>query len=176
MVGRRSFFGALMGGIAGLFGVKAVATTESPEPNYLLSTFDAREWAKEFCRIVGKKIPAIRSNEDWMMGWFANAIMTGYDHGRRHYEYPVPPLMTPERAVEVLNRHKHRGLKWTMAHDVESREPWGRWAYGQGNCPVPDDAGWPDYQPIPEFELIAVAEKLEREHAAVVREFTSHMI
>lgn len=38
----------------------------------LQRTIDARDWAKEFVRIHG-------GNEELMLGWFANAIMVGYD-------------------------------------------------------------------------------------------------
>jgi hypothetical protein len=46
-------------------------------------TTDAYVWADEFCRIVGERIPAIAGEREWMMAWFANAIMVGYDHGVR---------------------------------------------------------------------------------------------
>lgn len=44
---------------------------------------DAAVWADAFCRIVGNKIPAIRDQRDWMIGWFANAIMAGWDESHR---------------------------------------------------------------------------------------------
>lgn len=54
----------------------------------LHDTMSAEVWAKEFCRIVGEKVPDIRKHEDWMLTWFANAIMTGHDHARRQFEPP----------------------------------------------------------------------------------------
>ena len=47
-----------------------------------LLSFDARDWAKEFCRIAGEQ--GITQNgkpidEEWMITWFANALMRGYD-------------------------------------------------------------------------------------------------
>ena len=44
----------------------------------LVGTFDAKVWAKEFIKIVKKK-PSIATDEGTMIGWFANAIMAGYD-------------------------------------------------------------------------------------------------
>jgi len=41
---------------------------------------DAKEWAHEFMRINGKCLGTL--TEDIMIGWFANAIMTGYDHDK----------------------------------------------------------------------------------------------
>ncbi len=42
------------------------------------STLDARIWAKEWIKII-KKNPTIPMDEECMIGWFANAIMAGYD-------------------------------------------------------------------------------------------------
>jgi hypothetical protein len=41
-------------------------------------SFDARDWAKAFVEIV-KAHPAIATDEGTMIGWFANALMRGYD-------------------------------------------------------------------------------------------------
>jgi hypothetical protein len=41
----------------------------------LHGTIDARVWAEEFVRIHGGDV-------DLMIGWFANAIMAGHDHGK----------------------------------------------------------------------------------------------
>lgn len=51
----------------------------------LHKTTDAVAWAEEFCRTVGEKHPSIQNEdtEHWIMGWFANAIMTGHDHALR---------------------------------------------------------------------------------------------
>ena len=49
-------------------------------------TMDAREWAKEFNRVLcqlGEK----ELDEGFLTGWFANAIMRGYDEARK----PVEP-------------------------------------------------------------------------------------
>lgn len=52
----------------------------------LLVTFDAKVWAKEFSKIypmVFKYGEGAMPTEELMLGWFANAIMTGYDYARR---------------------------------------------------------------------------------------------
>jgi hypothetical protein len=49
------------------------------------SRTDAPYWAQEFMKIWQDK-PIELLNEDLMMGWFANAIMAGYDEARRKYE------------------------------------------------------------------------------------------
>lgn len=54
----------------------------------LHSTMDASIWAKEFMKIF-KDLYKIDIDEEWMHGWFANAIMCGYDHmaWKRDKEY-----------------------------------------------------------------------------------------
>lgn len=47
--------------------------------NELIGSVDASIWAKEFVRIV-KKNPKVATDEGCMIGWFANAIMAGYDY------------------------------------------------------------------------------------------------
>jgi hypothetical protein len=57
-------------------------------PNAGLSlheTFDARVWAAEFVKRFG-------GDEELMIGWFANAIMAGYDIGRRPLETQISRL------------------------------------------------------------------------------------
>ena len=44
-------------------------------------SFDAKDWAKAFMEIMGDRRDEI--DEEAMIGWFANAIMRGYD------EYPA---------------------------------------------------------------------------------------
>jgi len=39
---------------------------------------DARVWAREFIKVIKKK-PSLAKDKGFMIAWFANAIMTGYD-------------------------------------------------------------------------------------------------
>ena len=48
-------------------------------------SIDAREWVKEFNRIEVKN-GICPSDPEKMLGWFANAIMAGYDEARRRYD------------------------------------------------------------------------------------------
>lgn len=43
----------------------------------LVGCFDAQVWAKEFCKCNTS------SDEGTMLGWFANAIMAGYDYAKQ---------------------------------------------------------------------------------------------
>lgn len=44
-------------------------------------SFDAQDWAKAFMNIVVKGKIVI--DEELMIGWFANAIMRGYDESMK---------------------------------------------------------------------------------------------
>lgn len=48
----------------------------------LNDTFDARIWVQEWLKTI-KKHPDIPTDEGTMLGWFANAIMAGYDYACR---------------------------------------------------------------------------------------------
>lgn len=62
------------------------ATSGKPDnerPDWPLPSFDARDWAAAFCKIAtdlgykdaeGKPI-----DEGWMISWFANSLMRGFD-------------------------------------------------------------------------------------------------
>ena len=52
--------------------------------NFTHST-DAQVWAKEFMKIWQNE-PIDLLDEELMIGWFANAIMAGYDDARKKYE------------------------------------------------------------------------------------------
>ena len=65
------------------FEAEHVNTPQEQRPDWPLPSFDAIDWAKAFCKIAntfgykddkGEPIP-----EDWMVGWFANALMRGFD-------------------------------------------------------------------------------------------------
>lgn len=61
--------------------------SEPPEPerdeiaHRLIGEFDAAVWAHEFVALAERK-PEIATDEGAMFGWFANAIMAGYDHAK----------------------------------------------------------------------------------------------
>ena len=51
--------------------------TDNRPPGWPYPSFDAMHWAEEFA----KQHPEIAQAE--MLGWFANALMAGYDHANR---------------------------------------------------------------------------------------------
>ena len=62
-------------------------------------SFDAREWAQEFCRLN------TATSEGTMIGWFSNALMAGYDHAMRRRQAEIEELtkrLAPDPLVSVL--------------------------------------------------------------------------
>jgi hypothetical protein len=52
------------------------------DPNWPLPSFDARDWAASFMKRFGERRDEI--DERFMLAWFANALMRGFDeHARR---------------------------------------------------------------------------------------------
>lgn len=67
----------------------------------LCGDFDARDWAEEFNQRL-EKLYHITVDEMWLVGWFANAIMTGYDIGfDRAYE-----LYHENRQIKISDENK----------------------------------------------------------------------
>ena len=56
----------------------------------LSGVFDAEVWTQEWLKTIEKK-PHIPKDEGTMLGWFANAIMAGYDHARWEREEEKKP-------------------------------------------------------------------------------------
>jgi hypothetical protein len=55
----------------------------------LNGNMDALDWAKEFVRLNNNGTFKDGIDEGLMLGWFANAIMTGFDEGtRRSQQHP----------------------------------------------------------------------------------------
>ena len=65
-------------------------------------SFDATVWAKKFVEAVELN-PSIATDEGCMIGWFANAIMRGYDHAINKYT-PTAQKALAERGVVTPNK------------------------------------------------------------------------
>lgn len=57
-------------------------STSFPPGGEILKSFDARDWARAFVAHAQWN-PAIPLDEETMTGWFANALMCGYDEHAR---------------------------------------------------------------------------------------------
>jgi hypothetical protein len=56
--------------------------------HYLRANPDHQVWAEEFCKIAAEKgfDPSNKDDIDWLAGWFANAMMNGYDRAQWRFE------------------------------------------------------------------------------------------
>ena len=66
----------------------AIQNPSRDDPTWPLPSFDARDWAEAFCATAKKQGHDI--DEDWMVTWFANALMRGYDEARMRQAKEVP--------------------------------------------------------------------------------------
>lgn len=104
--------------------------------NEILKSFDARDWARAFVCYVHNN-PAIPTDEETMTGWFANALMRGYDElsrqlpvgsvwNGRYFEGPGPDFSdenNPHRALGYLSRllpdtYEHGVPYMQLARDI----------------------------------------------------------
>lgn len=53
------------------------------DPTWPLPSFDAKDWADEFCRIARDEVGLQHLAVEWMQAWFANALMRGWDEHAR---------------------------------------------------------------------------------------------
>lgn len=69
-------------------------TPPEERPDWPLPSFDARDWAKAFCRRFmvlhreGYNTRPVDDDEGVMLTWFANALMRGYDERTAKEERP----------------------------------------------------------------------------------------
>jgi len=82
-------------------------TSYKVDDRQLIGNTDAKIWAEEFVKLV-KHNPSVPLDESCMLGWFANAIMAGYDKAREVYE--KKPLDVKQ---ELLNK------KYVEVEDVK---------------------------------------------------------
>ena len=74
---------------------------ETPEPDQSFTqSFQAEPWALAFIAIV-RRNPSIATDEGTMLGWFANAIMRGYDERVRESK---KKLLDLAKQIEELPR------------------------------------------------------------------------
>jgi len=78
----------------------------------LHQTMDARVWTKEFNRVMVKNGEQ-PINPETMIAWFANAIMTGYDHA--NWERPAKPELVPLDEKEIYDAIIQATKQW---HDI----------------------------------------------------------
>ena len=87
----------ILGGDHAQFEIDHANTPPKERPDWPLPSFDAKDWAKAFCRRfiithrAGYDTKAVDDDEGLMLTWFANALMRGFDeHAARSAAEPEP--------------------------------------------------------------------------------------
>ena len=81
----------------------------------LNGTTDAAVWASEFMRLFGQRLNEI--DEGLMIGWFANAIMAGYDHAAR----TALEVTKTQSIARGMPRNKRAMLREALRRIYDSR-------------------------------------------------------
>jgi hypothetical protein len=84
-----------------------------------LETTDAMVWAQEWCKVARQIATREQSwaaldDEGWMVGWFANAIMRGYDEGVRKEAAKTSEALTEQARLRDLLVKLER--RWEREH------------------------------------------------------------
>lgn len=96
--------------------VPAEPTPDAVPAEQLHGQFDAMIWARSFVALVAER-PEIPGDLGTMVGWFANAIMTGYDRGQGERAATAAPMgRAPAVPVEGV------GCDCTLATDPAAPE------------------------------------------------------
>jgi hypothetical protein len=94
---------------------------DKSEEKFNPQSMDAIIWAKEFMRILHQRLPKIEIDwvvdEDLMRGWFANAIMAGYDEAKRRNQKLYEPLSENDMGLLMYKIIADLG-------DYEAKENW----------------------------------------------------
>ena len=61
------------------FEAEHINTPLKERPDWPSPSFDAADWAEAFCKISKEIGFDPDRDKDWVHGWFANALMRGYD-------------------------------------------------------------------------------------------------
>lgn len=65
------------------YEIDNVNTPPKERSDWPLPSFDARDWAEAFCKVANgfgfKDAEGKPIDEGWMITWFANALMRGFD-------------------------------------------------------------------------------------------------
>ena len=71
---------------------------ESPGDFLARVGMDGKLWAEEF-RKTALALGCSDMDEGWLIGWFCNAVMAGYDEARRRYDPEVKATLDAIRAL-----------------------------------------------------------------------------
>jgi hypothetical protein len=80
----------IMNGDHAEFEAENANTKPEDRPDWPLPSFDATDWSAAFCKIANahgfKDANGQPVDQGWMTGWFANALMRGFDEAASRRE------------------------------------------------------------------------------------------
>jgi hypothetical protein len=82
----------------------------------LPNSFDARDWASEFVEIFSRLYPGVSIDEGWMLTWFSNSLMCGYDTHERRSRKRIERMKKKMKSLISENK----GLKFYAAKKAKS--------------------------------------------------------
>ena len=83
-------------------GVTAGATGAVSDADFLRDAgIDGAKWAAGF-KAVAERLGHHGMDEGWLIGWFCNAIMAGYDEAERRHRAATPAPVVPAEGLDAL--------------------------------------------------------------------------
>lgn len=111
---------SIMNGDHAAFEIEHANTPLKDRPDWPLPSFDAQDWAEAFCKIAtglgykdanGKPI-----DEGWMISWFANSLMRGFDEANKRNAPNTAQLKAAlEGVIRVADR---KTIEFDAAHEA----------------------------------------------------------
>lgn len=113
----------------------AVVDPVRETPTNFHESFDARDWAAAFVATL-KENPSI-VEEDCMLGWFANALMRGYDEANKRSAAALSAAQRDSDRLDWLEgeRERERAVNDRLNSEPNSGAKWPRSLFRQ-NVPI----------------------------------------
>ena len=99
----------IMNGDHAAFEIEHANTKPEDRPDWPLPSFEARDWAAAFCKVANeiglKDADGQAIDEGWMIGWFANSLMRGFDehYARNPLSKIIADLLKSKRIMVVCS-------------------------------------------------------------------------
>ena len=99
-------------------GVTAGATGKDSDADFLRDAgIDGVKWAAGF-KAVAERLGHHGMDEGWLIGWFCNAIMAGYDEAeRRSAKAATPAPVVPAEGLDALVKRAYRAANSCLTND-----------------------------------------------------------
>lgn len=97
-------------------------------PDWPMPSFDATDWAKAFCKIANesgfKDAKGQPIDEGWMIAWFANALMRGFDECDARLPHAAAGVLRRAHTILANMAAENEGFlnaafgrRWPISHE-----------------------------------------------------------